>query len=489
MDQVTTPLKWDSDEREMREWCSILSKPPSIMPTPLSDFLSHYIEPDIINYAPKYQRRRYRHDEDFACELLKSIILFGFIQPVLLYKIQPGDEKKYEHHEYEVVDGVHRLITIRCFMKGEYIYAEKKRKIMPHIFHDRTKTVLFYKETIFTETWRNLPENKKYNVRYLTLEERRKFDNYEIFIQRITCHLTMDQRRQEFKKIQRNRIITNNDLFKNCTELLVIKYIVDNNLDDDFANICENYLHKDITQYSTQWLLRFWLISIGHNTPDMCMRIKDSEIKRMIESKDLKFLNCSPEQGEIFRKQIEKCANFFDELEDDKIKFSPCAIYAIFVRLIDNLDKNDIIYMRSYMRTLSESETKEQRKIWETKYDEDEIASYFSEFLTKLRNIKGLCPLRELKAPRKSISQKIRNAVWKANFNKQDIGECFVCKTDIFKKASDKLKTWNCGHIVSHHDNGETTQENMKPICFECNQRMKTGNLFEYKQKFYPENM
>ena len=483
--QATT-TKWNSDEGEMRRWCTILSKPPSLMPTPLYEILSNYF--DIVNYDPIYQRGRFRHDETFVCELLESIMLYGFVQPVLLYKLQPGDECKDMNHKWEVVDGVHRLKAISCFMKGEYIYAEKNRKIMPYIFHKESNTYLFYKKTESTESWRNLPENKRNSVKYFTPAECYRFDNYELFIQRIMSPLTMDERRKEFTKIQITKTVKNNDFYKNRTDLLAIKNIVDNNLDYYFKNICDNHLDKDIQQYSTVWILRFWLMSIGYNTPEKCMEIKDTEIKRRLEKDNSLFINCSPQHGELFIKQIENFAKFFHDL-DDKIKFSPCALYAIFVRvLMDNIDKNEIIILQSHMRHLSESETKEERRIWEPKRS-NEIVSYFSNFLNKLRDIKDVCPNREIKEPRKKIPEKIRNAVWKLNFNNDDIGDCFACKKEIFKKASDRLKTWNCGHIVSDHDNGEMTAENMKPICFDCNQRMKTANLFEWKQKFYPENI
>ena len=83
------------------------------------------------------------------------------------------------------------------------------------------------------------------------------------------------------------------------------------------------------------------------------------------------------------------------------------------------------------------------------------------------------------------MNQKMRASVWKLYFGNNEYGECFCCSKEIYQKASEAINTWNCGHIVSDHDGGNMIADNMRPICFKCNQLMKTQNLLEWKTTYY----
>jgi hypothetical protein len=302
---------------------------------------------------------------------------------------------------------------------------------------------------------------------------------------KITSPLTLDERRQEFIKIQRNLPVRNNDLFKNFTHLAAVKNIMDNNIDEMFSNICE-HLDKDITQYSTQWLARFWLISIGHNSPSDCMRLKDSKMTEMLENNNPSLVNCNGEQMELFVLQFERFANFFENMKE-YIKFSPVALYAIFERLRNaEHEYNDIL--KTHIFRLSKEESKTERKMWERTNTSNEIVEYFDVFLEKLYDIKVIAEKEFVREPRKSITRRIITSVWKLYFEDDEFGSCFCCDKEICKKASDPTKTWNCGHVVSDHDGGLMTVENMRPVCFTCNQLMKTQNMLVFKSMFYPKN-
>lgn len=477
MELIQKPLE------EVRKWDTVLMKPPSVCSITLDEFYEHYLKLNSIDFAPKYQRGRFRHDEDFACNLLKSIITYCVVMPVLLYKFHSNDKRKSLELKWEGVEGVHRMTVINCFMKGIYIQCEKKRRIMPYIFHEDSKTFVFYKKTPEIDEWINLPENKRKLIGFMTPEERERFNNFEIVIKKITSPLTLDERRQEFIKIQIIFPIRNNDLFKNFTHLLAVKNIMDNNLDEVFLTIC-HHLDKDITQYSTQWLIRFWLISMGHNSPRECMRMKDGKMIEMLENNNPSLVNGTHEQLEQFVLQFERFFHFFETVKE-YIKFSPVAIYAIFERL-RNADPDYDDILKTHVFNLCKNETKNQRKIWEKTNTSDEIVEYFDEFLEKLYKIKVVAEPEFIRELRKAIPVKMKNSVWKLNFDDEEYGNCFCCDKEICKKASESTKTWNCGHVVSDHDGGELTVENMRPVCFKCNQQMNTQNMMVFKSMFYP---
>lgn len=82
--------------------------------------------------------------------------------------------------------------------------------------------------------------------------------------------------------------------------------------------------------------------------------------------------------------------------------------------------------------------------------------------------------VNEKKPIRPPISTALRLKVWR-NFNQSSLdGKCFSCTSVIH------FERWHCGHIKSHFDGGETTVENLRPICVQCNLKMGTMNLYEY---------
>ena len=76
---------------------------------------------------------------------------------------------------------------------------------------------------------------------------------------------------------------------------------------------------------------------------------------------------------------------------------------------------------------------------------------------------------------RKKISQRERKIVWEKDFKDKEKGICKVCN-----KVEININTFHCGHIISHKNGGETSFENLKPICVTCNNKMGSLNLYEY---------
>ena len=84
----------------------------------------------------------------------------------------------------------------------------------------------------------------------------------------------------------------------------------------------------------------------------------------------------------------------------------------------------------------------------------------------------ALCPIR----PKRKITHLMKRKVWALHVG-EEVGKtvCFCCKMTPIT-----MLTFNCGHIVAESNGGETTAENMVPICQHCNSSMGTTNLYEY---------
>ena len=57
---------------------------------------------------------------------------------------------------------------------------------------------------------------------------------------------------------------------------------------------------------------------------------------------------------------------------------------------------------------------------------------------------------------------------------------CFVCGCQL------NIENFECGHVVSVFWGGDTTLENLEPICGSCNKDMGIENLYQYKKREHP---
>lgn len=89
-------------------------------------------------------------------------------------------------------------------------------------------------------------------------------------------------------------------------------------------------------------------------------------------------------------------------------------------------------------------------------------------------------PDHVFKNQKKAISPKLRIQVWKKEFENYEAYCPFHrCKNIIHNG----LNGFHCGHIVSEFNGGETTLDNLRPICSSCNSRMGTTNWNEFEKK------
>lgn len=76
---------------------------------------------------------------------------------------------------------------------------------------------------------------------------------------------------------------------------------------------------------------------------------------------------------------------------------------------------------------------------------------------------------------RKPIDKKLKNKVWVAEFGAKTSGKCTIYNcTNIL--SLDIVNSWQCGHKQSVKNKGNTTLENLRPLCSFCNQSMGENN-------------
>ena len=83
---------------------------------------------------------------------------------------------------------------------------------------------------------------------------------------------------------------------------------------------------------------------------------------------------------------------------------------------------------------------------------------------------------------RKTIPKPLKTLVWNKYIGEEyGIGKCDVCGSEL------KVSNFDCGHIISVKDGGEDIIHNLSPICRSCNLSMGTGDLNEFKERYFSD--
>jgi hypothetical protein len=81
---------------------------------------------------------------------------------------------------------------------------------------------------------------------------------------------------------------------------------------------------------------------------------------------------------------------------------------------------------------------------------------------------------------KKNIPKKIKELVWdKYIGEKYGTGICLCCNETLIKQMS-----FHCGHVKSEKNGGDSTLENLRPICASCNLSMGTRNMNEFMETY-----
>jgi len=80
---------------------------------------------------------------------------------------------------------------------------------------------------------------------------------------------------------------------------------------------------------------------------------------------------------------------------------------------------------------------------------------------------------------RPGITGEMRLAVWERWVGQRTRAKCFCCWQANITMLSNHM-TFHAGHIISDHNGGDTSVENMLPICRDCNMNMSAENWDDY---------
>ena len=110
------------------------------------------------------------------------------------------------------------------------------------------------------------------------------------------------------------------------------------------------------------------------------------------------------------------------------------------------------------------------------KQDDDEACPMDIDVWTSEPELEEPKPKRRRKTP---IRKALRVIVWKNYFGTAGTGKCPVCNREI------DCFNFECGHIVAEAKGGATNQDNLRPICSDCNRSMGTTDMREFVQRHF----
>jgi hypothetical protein len=436
---------------------------------------------DCTDLHPIYQRD-IRWTKEKMNALIGTIMQTGVVPALLLYKLQPGDERKSASYEWECIDGQHRLFVLMHFFRGRAVRLDGREWMISWEWTDEEgqDTHVFYEETEDTKRWIAAHPSVRHD--YMTKEEKTAFATFKMEIKEIKDALTLEQRCAIFTSLQQGVQVRGADLLKNFTGVRLVQFIqYEKKWEAAFKHALLVRCWLKAKNYWLHWAIRcFFIVNpVGEDDAADSFKIRDSKIGEMIKKNDPR-LATAPLQETAFAEVMERFLAFLDILPAG-VKFSPPKFFALFSHLSTAEEGRESLLRGHMAGWAADLASKDLKTAWENRKaggEDDEREYLFAEAECELDRIK--IPAEEM-SPRKSIPKKIRGRVWVSAFGAAEVGTCDCCGEEISAEA------WECGHVLAAASGGKDTPDNLRPVCRTCNRSMGTMHMDEFKSRYYPE--
>ena len=352
-----------------------------------------------INIHPIYQRS-IRWTKDAMNDFIGTIFDNGLVPVIIMYQL--SNEEKFGKNvckEYEIVDGKHRVFTLKAFMDATLQKGCPRIKKPFVVYWNYAPNIpVFYKDTEDVQKW--CRDNDKI-PHFLTNDERQYFNSFTINITTIKSHINVQHRREVFMSLQKGIPVRNSDLFKNKTDCKMVVFINDseNNYEDLMRNVFLPICTIDGTNYWINWICRcFFLFKAFKETgvndkPAIAFSTTDKIINKLITKNSI-HVNPTVEELDEFDEAFMSFIKFIIIIEEG-IKFNPTQIFALFYCFCDYDKINENIILSHMPFFSKEGATKNKRNIcWETNTDINDRKKYFNECVQQIMSMKEELPAR-----------------------------------------------------------------------------------------------
>ena len=446
-------------------------------------FYRMYLENATLNLRPAYQRNLCWKEEQ-KVELIHTIMTRCPMPAFLIYN--------FEADPMECIDGQNRLDTVQKYI--EQTPPTEDNPVKPFawkidIIDEKTEEIVkteyvFYKETpafkTYTDELNRKNKNKGKEYRFMSAREQHRFKNYTVVAQMIKTHLTFEQRKAIFNKYQNGSSISQCDKLKN-QDTPFCKWVVSENIEQRLGDRIASHLKSKKNNWLFDLLRMLRVFSSKNNDPKYSI-VATTNGKKMLHDKD--FDDSVPNQLEAFLDSIRPLI----ELQS-KMTISFLLIWAIIWRKSD-ASRREYMVQPKFMIPFAQASLSNELLCHSTlnnlvamnSFLENvpDIVKEFEEAIQKVEPQQGLDPPRRGK--KASVCKSLREQVWNTHFTKEvGSAKCVCCGIMDLTQLN-----FEVGHVIAESKGGQTTPDNLRPICKGCNTMMGTNNMKEWMKVKYP---
>lgn len=216
---------------------------------------------------------------------------------------------------------------------------------------------------------------------------------------------------------------------------------------------------------------------VKHQKKTLKCKLKQISETKKKETKEKEIIQNISEKEKIFYQEIEKIKDCHQH---------EISILKNEIEKIKNFHQHEILILKNEIEKLKDGEHKNREKINILLGKMEIIESHYGLLVdTQKQNDSLNIPTNKEKSNNKkiimnnlnnrNIPQALRSTVWRTYIGKNFKGICFCCG-----KIEINPDIFECGHIKSVKHGGETTVDNLRPICSLCNRSMGSKHMEDF---------
>jgi len=340
---------------------------------------------------------------------------YNYLDSIFKNNLLKNNTQTYREYQYTFSDFVN-ILNKKIFQIPKYQGDINLDKVKEMIFSYKNNPDFFYFKNKIVLTYIPSKENNIYIMDGQHRIELIKYlvnNNYNDIIN-ICCYIIEDEEKMRLLYEELNK-----DSYKNHSYVFL----------DDFSK----NLHKKFIEYLEK---------------DYSMYFEKKQKKDAYKKTLTEFLN------ELSDKDYLLQFNSFNDLKTDfeSANFT----FNWLINYKDLINNNEKIFYKD------EQDSVKNGVVFTLKNNN------FCDYLIN-RNVK---PQHKFKKEKKRITKKLKKEVWLKEFGNKKEGKCPYknCKNLIY------YHDYSCGHVISEYNGGETCINNLRPMCYGCNNKLGKRN-------------
>ena len=421
---------------------------------------------DKLTLRPSYQRNKVWVNEQKSY-LIDTIMTRCPMPIFLLYMCD-------ENEEYECIDGQNRLASIKEYIEQDtnpFAWIIENDDGSEYVYYDNENTRDKLQQ--FCDIQNKRKHTKQIKHRLMTQSEVKRFKKYELTLSQIKTSLTFNQRKQIFMRWQNGTSISQCDGFKNeCYPYC--EYVIENSLNRELTDKISCFLKSD----NRNWLWDIYrLLNVFQKD-----KLNDVIISTIQTRTHIQY-----DTSMQFKENQLKLENILHKLIPlhpfKKSMYLSFILGYIFIWRKETPDVQFIAEKEEFIIEFAKESLGKEEHNHSTLNNGPNVKSFISTFEDFKKVFYKCIDKYTLVKRKKTIPAVLKRDLWEKYIGvEKGLGDCYCCR----KKNNISKDEFHAGHVIPEINGGQTTVENLRPICSLCNYSMGVQNMEVFKQKHYP---